>query len=67
MLSMEIKYNEEIRNIKQRKKILKVFQNIVAIFKINSIDFSFFLFLYVGLLGFVIVAYNFVVCPTICL
>ena len=35
-------------------KILKAFQNIVAIFKINSIGFSlfFFLLLYVGLLGF---------------
>ena len=40
-------------------KIQKVFQNIVAIFKINSIDFSCFLFLYVRLLGFVVVAYQF--------
>ena len=36
------------------------FQNIVAIFKINSIDSSFFLFLYVGLLGLVIMLINFV-------
>ena len=28
----------------KKKKILKAFQNIVAIFKINPIDFRFFLF-----------------------
>ena len=56
MLSTEIEYYQEIWNIK--KKILKAFQNIVAIFKINSIDFR-FLFLYVGLLGFVVIAYQF--------
>ena len=33
---MEIKYNQE--------KILKAFQNIAAIFKINSIDLRFFVF-----------------------
>ena len=44
-------------------KKLKAYLNIVAIFKINSICFSFFflffffLLLYVGLLGFVVVAY----------
>ncbi len=39
-------------------KKLKAIQNIVTIFKINSIHSSiFFLFLYVGLLGFVVVAY----------
>ena len=42
------------------KKKLMTFQNIVTIFKINSIDITvFFLFLYVGFLGFVIVAYEF--------
>ena len=56
-LSTEIEYYLGIWNIK--KKILKVFQNIVAIFKINSIDFMFFSFLYVGLLGFVVVDYQF--------
>ena len=39
--------------LKEKKK-LKAFRNI-AIFKINSIDF--FLFLYVGLLGFVFVGF----------
>ena len=37
----------------------KAFQNIVAIFKVNSIDFSFFLLLYVGSLRFVVVDYLF--------
>ena len=36
---MEIDYYQGIRNI---KNILKVFQNIVPIFEINFIDFSFF-------------------------
>ena len=47
------------RNKRYRKKDkkLKAFQNIVAIFKINSIDFRFFLFLHVGLLGFVVITY----------
>ena len=36
---------------------LSAFQNIVSIFKINSIDFWFFFFLYVGFLGFVVVGY----------
>ena len=55
-LSTEKDYKQGIRG-----KILKAFQNIVAIFKINSIDFSLFvfLFLYVRLLGFVVVAYQF--------
>ena len=44
---------------KKKKKRLKAFQNIVAIFKINSVDFRFFLFLYVGLLGFVVIVYLF--------
>ena len=39
-LSTEIEYYQDIRNI--FKKILSAFQIIVAIFKINSIDFSFF-------------------------
>ena len=44
------------------KKELKVFQNIVAIFKIKSIHFRFFfLFLYAGLVGVVVVAYLFCV------
>ena len=42
---------------KKQKKKLKAFQNIVTIFKINSIDFKFFLFLHLGLLGFVVIAY----------
>ena len=49
-------YYQGIWNI---KKNLKAFQNFVAIFKINSIDFIFFLFLYVELVGFVVVAYQF--------
>ena len=51
----EIEYYQEI----EYKNNRKVFQNIVATFKINSIDFSFILFLYVRLLGFVVVAYLF--------
>ena len=46
-LSSEIEYYQEIRNIKKikmNKLKLKAFQNIVAIFKINSIDFRFFCF-----------------------
>ena len=39
-----------------KKKQLKAFQNIVAIFKISSIDLR-FLFLYVGVQWFVVVAY----------
>ena len=39
---MEIEYYQGIRNV---KKILKAFQNIVAIFKINSINFRFFVFI----------------------
>ena len=45
-LSTEIEYYQEIWNIylkKQQK--LKAFQNIVTIFKINYIDFSFFVFI----------------------
>ena len=42
-LSTEIEYYQGIRNI--RKKILKTFQSIVAIFKINSTDFI-YLFIY---------------------
>ena len=52
MLLTEIEYFQEIWNIKQN---LKAFQNIVAIFKIISIDFRFFMFLYVGTQGFVVV------------
>ena len=56
-LSAEIEYCQEIRNI---KIILKAFQNSATIFKINFIDFSYaFFFLHVGLLGFVVVAYQF--------
>ena len=60
ILSTEKEYYQVIRTI---KKILKAFQNFVTIFKINSIGFSFFLFLFlhVGLLGFVVVAYQFCV------
>ena len=48
--SREIEYYQE--NMEYLKN-LKAFQNIDAIFKINSTDFSFlFLFLYVGLLVF---------------
>ena len=45
-LSTEIEFYQEIQNIKE-KKILKIkaFQNIVAIFKINSIDSRFFVFI----------------------
>ena len=39
-LSTEIEYDQEIWNIK--KENLKAFQNIVTIFKINSIDFRFY-------------------------
>ena len=52
-LSTEIEYYQEIWNI---KKSLMAFQNIVAIFKISSIDLKVFCFLYVGLLGFVVLA-----------
>ena len=45
---------------KKKRNKVKAFQNIDAIFKINSIDFSFFfLVLYIGLPGFVVVAYQF--------
>ena len=43
-LSTEKEYYQEIWNIKKKTK---AFQNIVTIFKINSINFSFFLFLYI--------------------
>ena len=57
ILSTEIESYQEIWNIKKTKqKKVKIFQNIVAIFKFNSI---LFLFLYVGLQGFVVVAYLF--------
>ena len=36
---------------------MKAFQNIFAIFKINSIIYKFILFLYVGLPGFIVLAY----------
>ena len=40
---MEIEYYQEIWNIKKKQiKKLKVFQNIVGIFRISSIDFNFF-------------------------
>ena len=52
MLSTEIEIEcyQEIRNIykKQNKTKIRAFQNIVAIFKINSIDFSFFCFYMLG-------------------
>ena len=60
MLSMEIEYYQENMEYLKKKK-LKAFQNTVAIFEINAIDFRFFLFLYVGLLGFVVIAYLFCV------
>ena len=52
-LSTEMEYYQEIW------KKIKTFQNIVAIFKINSIGFNFFFFLllFVRFLGFVVVAY----------
>ena len=57
-LSTEIEYYQEKLNIKKNKtKKLMAFHNSVAIFKINSTDSRFVLFLYVGLLGFVVVAY----------
>ena len=43
MLSTEIEYYEEIWNIKK----MRVFQNIVDIFKMNSIDFIFFFCFYI--------------------
>ena len=46
---------EYLKKQKAKQK-LKAFQNIVTIFNINSFDFE-LLFLYVGLLGFVVVAY----------
>ena len=55
MLSMEIEYYGIFT---KKNKKLKAFQNIVIIFKINSIGFRFFV-LYVGLLGFVVSAYQF--------
>ena len=62
MLSTEIEYYQEnMECYFKKKKDLKASQNIVAIFKINFIDFRLFLFLYVGLLGFVVVAYLFCV------
>ena len=42
-LSTEIEHYQEIWNILKNK--LKAFQNIVAIFKINSVDFIFFVFI----------------------
>ena len=51
MQSTEIEYYQGIQNIK-KKKFLKTFQNIVAIFQMNSIDFRFFVFI-CRLLGFV--------------
>ena len=51
MLSTEIAYYQEILNIEKNKKYnkLKAFQNIVAFFKINSIDSIFFVFIFVVL------------------
>ena len=47
MLSTEMEYYQEIWNIyPPPQKKLNVFQNTVAIFKINSIDFRFFCFIY---------------------
>ena len=43
-LSMEIEYDQEIRNNNNKKK-LKAFQKFVTIFKINFVDFRFFLFM----------------------
>ena len=58
MLNLGAHTESQIEPQKKKKKNpkLKVFQNIVAIFKINSI-LSYFL--YVGLLGFVVIAYWF--------
>ena len=49
----------EIEYYRNAGKNLKAFQNIVTIFKINSINFRIFLSLYVGIPGFVVVAYQF--------
>ena len=49
----------EIYTIGIQGEKLKAFQNIVAIFKINSINFIYFFFLYLGLIGSVVVAYQF--------
>ena len=59
---MNLKNRTLSTEIEYYQKILKAFQNIVAIFKVNSIDLSLFffvLFLYVGLQGFVAIAYQF--------
>ena len=53
-LSTEIKDNPE--NMEYQKKKKRNLKHLKFIFKINSIDFSFLLFLYVGLLGFEVVA-----------
>ncbi len=45
MLSTEIEYYQVIREKQNGKKLLKAFQNIFAIFKINSVDFRFFVFI----------------------
>ena len=51
-------HTQKKKNQTNKKQKLKLFQNIVSIFKVNSINSIFlFLFLYVGLLGFVVVAY----------
>ena len=62
-MNLKTEHYQQKQNIIKKYRILKekislkAFQNIVAIFKINIIDFR-FLFLYVGLLGFG-VAYQF--------
>ena len=55
MSSTEIEY---YRNTDKKQLKLKAFQKIVALFKINSINFC-FSFSYVGLPWFVVVAYQF--------
>ena len=53
-------YYQEIENIKRKKRkkrkkerkktYVNVFQNIVTIFKINSVDFSFFVFVFLRII-----------------
>ena len=53
-----INRNRRLLESRKKPKKLKAFQNIVVIFKINSSNFRFFV-LYLGLLGFVVIAYQF--------
>ena len=59
-LSTEIEYYPEIPSIKKRKKFLRHFKTLSLISKLIPLILG-FLFLYVGLLGSVVVAYQFCV------